>query len=627
MAEGAAQATKSVPGAAGRLPAAGQARAHAGVARRMFSEPGEAAERSAGARSMRAMVRSASRVPVHQPRSLHRAPAWAAGGSGTREVPQIVHDVLRSAGQPLDFATRAFMEPRFGTDFSSVPAGAAGPAHIAARPAVGAPHDRFECEADAAADRVTAMPEPNGQNRFDLGHVRVHTDATAAESARQLNAYAYTIGHHVVFAAGEYAPHTGAGRNLLAHELSHVVQQTAASPAGGAAAPLVQHRPIEPRLQGKWRLDRVFVDDNPEINYIDDNGVVKEIVVGTDASPGAGLVSTAQTWQETGFVHQKVGGKAQLAHSIRKRYIFKNDGQDGDYLQLRPFGNISGNAKAEDLQYARGGSVVWGRIRERTAANPDPPDTELFRPLKDGAISAATVGDLGVIEAEIPIGERGTIHVTIPLKKVDEGTFAPYSGSTTPSHETPSSYDEVEVSLGGRVEADAEIQTAFFGVAPWLSRNYNTAHANALFRLDWNSVAAPAPRPGATGASPGTESGTGVAGRPAVAGGGGGRRPDVFRMGNTSSPRIDNVRVPTDIKPDAAGNVTGPGQGGASSSADPRSEKPWWKYPMTASTPDRIVIRNDHTTHWQWEPDGTMPLGTYIDRLRASIPNWVRTWS
>ena len=518
MAEGATQATKSVPGAAGRLPAAGQARAHAGVARRMFSGPGEAAERSAGARSMRAMVRSASRVPVHEPRSLHRVPAWAAGGSGTREVPQIVHDVLRSPGQPLDFATRAFMEPRFGTDFSSVPAGAAAPAHIAARPAVGAPHDRFECEADAAADRVATMPEPNGQNRFDLGHVRVHTDATAAESARQLNAYAYTIGHHVVFAAGEYAPHTGAGRNLLAHELSHVVQQTAASPAGGAAAPLVQHRPIEPRLQGKWRLDRVFVDDNPEINYIDDNGVVKEIVVGTDASPGAGLVSTAQTWQETGFVHQKVGGKAQLAHSIRKRYIFKNDGQDSDYLQLRPVGNISGNAKAEDLQYARGGSVVWGRIRERTAANPDPPDTQLFSPLKDGAISAATVGDLGVIEAEIPIGERGTIHVTIPLKKVDEGTFAPYSGSTTPSHETPSSYDEVEVSLGGRVEADAEIQTAFFGVAPWLSRNYNTAHANAFFRLDWNSVAAPASRPGATGAGPGTEGGTGVAGRPSPAG-------------------------------------------------------------------------------------------------------------
>ena len=82
-----------------------------------------------------------------------------------------------------------------------------------------------------------------------------------------------------------------------------------------------------------------------------------------------------------------------------------------------------------------------------------------------------------------------------------------------------------------------------------------------------------------------------------------------------------------DIKPDAAGNVTGPGQGGASSWAGPRSEKPWWKYPMTAPTPDRIVIRNNHTTHWQWEPDGTMPLGTYIARLRASIPNWVRTWS
>ena len=89
-------------------------------------------------------------------------------------VPSIVHEVLRSSGQPLDPSTRVFMEPRFGHDF---------------------------------------------------GAVRIHTDARAAESAQAVNALAYTVGQDVVFGAGQYAPGRTASRRLLAHELTHVVQQ------------------------------------------------------------------------------------------------------------------------------------------------------------------------------------------------------------------------------------------------------------------------------------------------------------------------------------------------------------------------------------------------------------------
>jgi len=63
----------------------------------------------------------------------------------------------------------------------------------------------------------------------DLGHVRVHTDACAAESAHALRAQAYTVGRDVVFSAGQYEPGSNAGRRLLAHELTHVVQQRSAS--------------------------------------------------------------------------------------------------------------------------------------------------------------------------------------------------------------------------------------------------------------------------------------------------------------------------------------------------------------------------------------------------------------
>jgi Domain of unknown function (DUF4157) len=91
-------------------------------------------------------------------------------------APPIVHDVLRSPGQPLDTATRAFMEPRFGHDFSKV---------------------------------------------------RVHSDARAAEAASVLSARAYTVGDNVVFGPGRYAPATKLGHRLMAHELTHVVQQRA----------------------------------------------------------------------------------------------------------------------------------------------------------------------------------------------------------------------------------------------------------------------------------------------------------------------------------------------------------------------------------------------------------------
>ncbi len=64
----------------------------------------------------------------------------------------------------------------------------------------------------------------------DLGHVRLHTDAAAAESAGALDARAYTFGRDIVFGTDEYKPDTAAGRRLLAHELVHVVQQEEAPP-------------------------------------------------------------------------------------------------------------------------------------------------------------------------------------------------------------------------------------------------------------------------------------------------------------------------------------------------------------------------------------------------------------
>jgi hypothetical protein len=106
----------------------------------------------------------------------------SAAGPGPDVAPPIVHDVLAGGGRPLDAGTRAFMEPRFGHSFADV---------------------------------------------------RVHDDARAARSADAVHAEAYTVGRHVVFASGRYAPATGAGQSLLAHELAHVRQQGGGDPAPG----------------------------------------------------------------------------------------------------------------------------------------------------------------------------------------------------------------------------------------------------------------------------------------------------------------------------------------------------------------------------------------------------------
>ena len=68
--------------------------------------------------------------------------------------------------------------------------------------------------------------------------MRVHTDAKAAESARAVKRLAYTVGRDVVFGAGRYAPGTTEGDRLLAHELTHVVQQSGGQEVQGSNGPL-----------------------------------------------------------------------------------------------------------------------------------------------------------------------------------------------------------------------------------------------------------------------------------------------------------------------------------------------------------------------------------------------------
>jgi hypothetical protein len=85
---------------------------------------------------------------------------------------------------------------------------------------------------DALDSRVTATM--GSRLRHDFSDVRVHTDAAAAESARSVEAAAYTVGRDIVFAAGQYEPASSTGQKLIAHELVHVLQQGSAGVPGGS---------------------------------------------------------------------------------------------------------------------------------------------------------------------------------------------------------------------------------------------------------------------------------------------------------------------------------------------------------------------------------------------------------
>jgi len=166
---------------------------------------------------------------------------------GTRRdssVPSTVHEVLRSPGRPLDPVTRAFMEPRFGHAFSRVSVYNTPHTGFQSQLTVNKPGDIYEQEADRVSKQIIYSSAPPLTSGFDFSRIRVHTGAQAAGSARSLNAQAYTVGHEIVFAEGQYAPHTTAGRQLLAHELTHVLQQQ----AGAVPSGVVVQRAISPEL-------------------------------------------------------------------------------------------------------------------------------------------------------------------------------------------------------------------------------------------------------------------------------------------------------------------------------------------------------------------------------------------
>ncbi len=175
-----------------------------------INEPGDQYEQEADQVSEQVMATSAGPAVSGAPPHIQRFSGQSTGQADA--APASVDQALASPGTPLELALRQDMEQHFGYDFS---------------------------------------------------RVRMHSGAAAEQSAGDVNAHAYTVGHDIVFGAGLFAPETHEGRRLIAHELTHVVQQAGAD--GMSVSRNNTQRglsPISPRLSSKAALQRAPSDSD-----------------------------------------------------------------------------------------------------------------------------------------------------------------------------------------------------------------------------------------------------------------------------------------------------------------------------------------------------------------------------
>ena len=200
------------------------------------------------------------------PRHIQRYTGRTAEGTDT--APASVDRVLASSGRPLEPALQQDMEQRFGHDFS---------------------------------------------------RVRVHSGATAEQSARELNAHAYTVGHDIIFGAGEYRPTTRIGMRLLAHELAHVVQQ----PGGLKADGLIQRASGEAEGGDPLETEARRAEEVTEGNGVESEGLGDEVVgVPSEPTQSAATCPVTAVFSHIVVGAQKAGcqvpagqnGASKLAH-------------------------------------------------------------------------------------------------------------------------------------------------------------------------------------------------------------------------------------------------------------------------------------------------------------------------
>ncbi len=225
-----------------------------------INQPGDVYEQEADRVAEEVMRMPAGGTPgTHEDMPVMRKES--SGGQASHDAPPVVQQALSSGGQPLDAGTQETMGAHFGLDFR---------------------------------------------------RVRVHTDGQSGESAQAINARAYTVGSDIVFGEGQYRPETGEGQRLLAHELTHVVQQGKSNPqsfiapTGGVAE------------RGESVLRSILKEQPLIVSRRTGERIAREEAGGEAKAPGSGI-------------SVKKKSTADLVIDELNRYVPEASGGVGDY--------------------------------------------------------------------------------------------------------------------------------------------------------------------------------------------------------------------------------------------------------------------------------------------------------
>jgi hypothetical protein len=302
------------------------------------------------------------------------------------KTPPIVRDVLREPGEPLDAATRALLEPRFG---------------------------------------------------YDFGQVRIHSGDRAAEAADAINARAYTVGSHIVFRRGAYESRSPGGLRLISHELAHVVQQADAHvpilPAMGSLTIVGRTRPtIQRDINFKGvvpKLGTYVLTAKPTATGLGAHEDVTITFSPHPDSPFAESIDFVQTAKAPGI--DKPGDwavgrpneklKSDSATTAGSGAHWTQQGGTLASVSLQHFGTAD---RASEILAASQGRLVWW-----LAQASDPGNDNLTRPLPagvllriPGAIRGGAMIDINP-EGVVPRSERNTPNVSPNYP--DQGIMTP----------------------------------------------------------------------------------------------------------------------------------------------------------------------------------------------------------
>lgn len=360
------------------------------------------------------------------------------------------------------------------TDFSRVPASAKGAGAVQTKLVIGEPGDSFEQEADRVAEHAVRMPEGRLQRACECGgtcprckqqhgasavqakpaggasaavpasvgnalsgsgqaldaatrdfmesrlshdfsRVRVHTGPAAEQSSREMGARAYTVGEQVVFGSNQFAPHTTEGKRLLAHELTHVMQQT----GGGRESALIQRdlaiEPPQPNavaavLTPQQIADAITFNEGVLLSIPNSADVIEMVrdVIGVPALPAvvdADFVNGVVLWQANFGLTQdgKLGPRTAAP-------LFREIGAEGvGHAEMRRNPRY---APVGPINVARGGGGMRPAHMDMTAEFRSDPANHIFPSC--GEIRQDIRWDAAFVTASVAAGTGRVPHAGFP---------------------------------------------------------------------------------------------------------------------------------------------------------------------------------------------------------------------